>query len=82
MGACEALFSFCFNFCKVDNAFSFAQYRNLSYSNEATNYFCNRNILVRSNGGYDLRPQEHPFVDKHLRFDYFQSFDFGILDLV
>ena len=23
---------------------------------------------MRSNGGYDLRPQEDPFVDKHLRF--------------
>ena len=23
---------------------------------------------MRSNGGYDLRPQVDPFVDKHLRF--------------
>ena len=46
-----------------------AQYRNLSCSSEATNYSCNSNILVESNGGYDLRPQEHPFVNKHLRFN-------------
>ena len=69
-----------------------AQYRNLSCSNEATNYFCNRNILVVSNckrnilvvsnGGYDLRPQERPFVDKHLRVNHFQSFDCGIVHLV
>ena len=36
----------------------------MSCSNEATNYFCNSNNLVGSNGGYDLRPQDHPFVDK------------------
>ena len=45
-------------------------------------YFCNRNILVRSNGGYDLRPQKHPIVDHHLRLDHFQSFDCGIVHLV
>ena len=59
-----------------------AQYWNLSCLNEATNYLCNGNILVRSNGEYDLRPQEHPIVDKHLRFDHFQSFDCGMFHLV
>ena len=39
-------------------------------------------ILVWSNGEYDLHPQEHPIVDKVLRLDDFQSFDYGILDLV
>ena len=39
-------------------------------------------ILVLSNGECDLHPQEHPFVDKHLRLDHFQSFEYGILDLV
>ena len=39
-------------------------------------------ILVRSNGEYDLHPQEHPIVDKILRLDDFQSCDYGILDLV
>ena len=59
-----------------------AQYRNLSCLNEATNCFCNSNILEMSNGGCDLRPQDHPFVDKHFRFDHFQSFDCGIVHLV
>ena len=59
-----------------------AQHRNLSCSNEATKYVCNSIILVGSNGGYDLRPQEHPFVDKHLRLDHFQSFDCGIVHLL
>ena len=40
------------------------------------------NIVVESNGGSDLRPQEHPFVDKHLRLDHFRSFDCGIFHLV
>ena len=35
-----------------------------------------------SNGGYDLRPQDHPFGDEDLRFDQFQSFDCGIVHLV
>ena len=48
-----------------------AQYRNLSCSNEATNYFCNSYVLVASNDVYDLRPQDHPFVDKDLRLDQF-----------
>ena len=29
---------------------------------------------MESNGGYDLRPQDHPFGDKDLRFDQFQSY--------
>ena len=37
---------------------------------------------MESNGGYDLRPQDHPFGDKDLRFDQFQSFDCGIVHLV
>ena len=37
---------------------------------------------MRSNGGYDLHPQEHPIVDKFLHLDDFQSFEYGILDLV
>ena len=57
-------------------------YRNLSCSNEATNYFGNRKIVVKSDGGYDLRPQEHPINDKDLLFDDFQSPEYGILDLV
>ena len=64
-----------------------AQYWNLSCLIEATNYSCNDNILVvssvvGSSGGYDLHPQEHPIFGKVLRLDYFQSFDYGILDLV
>ena len=35
-----------------------------------------------SNGECDLHPQEHPIVEKDLRLDEFQSFDYGILDLV
>ena len=35
-----------------------------------------------SNGECDLHPQEHPIVDKGLRLDDFQSFEYGILDLV
>ena len=35
-----------------------------------------------SNGEYDLHPQEHPIVDKDLRLDDFQSFEYGILNLV
>ena len=31
---------------------------------------------------YDLRPQDHPFVDKDLRFYQFESFDCGIVHLV
>ena len=37
---------------------------------------------MRSNGGCDLHPQEHPIVDKDLRLGDLQSFDYGILDLV
>ena len=59
-----------------------AQYQDLSCSNEATNYFCNDNIHVGSNGGYDLRPKKNPFVNKHLRLDHSQSFDCGIVHLV
>ena len=36
---------------------------------------------MRSNGECDLHPQEHPIVDKDLRLDDFQSFDYGILGL-
>ena len=39
-------------------------------------------ILVLSNGECDLHPQEHPIVDKSLRLDDFQLFEYGILDLV
>ena len=35
-----------------------------------------------SNGECDLHPQEHPIVDKDLRLDDFQPFEYGILDLV
>ena len=59
-----------------------AQYWNLSCLNEATSYSCNDNFLVGSNGGYDLHLQEHPIVDKHLRLDHFQSFDYGMFHLV
>ena len=59
-----------------------AQYWNLSCLNEATNYSCNGDILVGSNGGHDLHLQEHPIVDKHLRLDHFPSFDCGIVHLV
>ena len=37
---------------------------------------------MRSNGECDLHPQEHPIVDKLLHLDDFQSFEYGILDLV
>ena len=39
-------------------------------------------IFVRSNGEYDLHPQEHLIVDEDLRLDDFQSFEYGILYLV
>ena len=61
---------------------SFAQYWNLACSNEATNYSCRKSILVGSNGGYGLHPQERPIFGKVLSLDYSQSFDYGILDLV
>ena len=35
-----------------------------------------------SNGECDLHPQEHPIIDKDLRLDCVQSFEYGILDLV
>ena len=35
-----------------------------------------------SNGGYDLRPQDHPFVDEDLLFYQFESFDCGIVHLL
>ena len=31
---------------------------------------------------YDLRPQGHPFGDKDLQFDQFQSYSFGVCHLV
>ena len=52
VGTCEFPASFSFNCCKVDNAClksglrCTGTYRNLSCSNEATNYFYNSNILV------------------------------------
>ena len=54
---------------KVRSVLHWQKYRNLSCSNKATNYSCDGNILVGSNGEYDLHSQEHPSVDKHLRFD-------------
>ena len=54
-------------------------YWNLACSNEATNYSYRESILVRSNGGYDLHPQEHPIFGKVLPLDYFQSFEYRIL---
>ena len=36
---------------------------NLSCSNESTNYFCNYNFLLESNGVYYFRPQDHPLCD-------------------
>ena len=71
-----------FQHVRVMPVHTVAQYRKLSCSNEATNYFCNCYILVGSNGGYDLRPQDHPFVDKDLRFYQFESFGCGIVHLV
>ena len=50
--------------------------------NEATICSYSESILVLSNGERDLHPQEHPIVDKRLRLDDFQSFEYGILDLV
>ena len=38
-------------------------------------------IPVRSNGECDIYPKEHNSVDKVLRLNDFQSFDYGILDL-
>ena len=35
-----------------------------------------------SNGECGLHPQEHPIVDKGLHLDDFQSFEYGVLDLV
>ena len=37
---------------------------------------------MESNGEYDLRPQDHPFGDKDLRFDQFKSYSFGTFRLV
>ena len=56
--------------------------RTLLFLNEATIYSKSASSLVRSNGECDLHPQEHPIVDKDLRPDDFQSFDYGIFDLV
>ena len=55
-----------------------AWYRNLSCLNESTNYCCKCQLVVNLNGGFDLRPQNHPFGDKDLRFDQFQSYSCGI----
>ena len=87
MGVCKAPSSFCVNCCKVDNAFLKADLCFLRtvlepWSTEATSYSCRESILVGSNGGYDLHPQEHPIFGKDLRLDYFHSFVYGILDLV
>ena len=43
---------------------------------------CNYQFLVESNGGYDLRPQDHPFGDKDLRSEQFQTYSCGICHLV
>ena len=43
---------------------------------------CLFKIRSVSNGGYDIHPQEHPFVYKHLRLEHFQSFDYGMFHLV
>ena len=59
-----------------------AWYQNLACLNEATICSCNGSILVLSNGECDLHPQDHPIVDKLLHLDDFQSFEYGILDLV
>ena len=59
-----------------------AWYWNLAYLNEATICSCSESILVLSNGECDLHPQEHPIVDKLLHLYDFQSFEYGILDLV
>ena len=56
-------------------------YRNQSCLNESTNYLKNCQFLVESDSGYDLRPQDHPFGDKDLRFDQFQSYSCGIFHL-
>ena len=37
---------------------------------------------MKSNGEYDLHPQEHLIVDKGLRLDDFQSFEYGMFDRV
>ena len=56
--------------------------KNLAYLKEATICSYSESILVLSNGECDLHPQEHPIVDQDLRLDDFQSFEYGILDLV
>ena len=45
-------------------------------SNEATSYSSRESILVESNSGNDLHPQEHPIFGKILRLYCFQSFDY------
>ena len=54
---------------------------NLVRTNPPINYFCNCQLLVESNSGYDLRSQDHPFGDKDLRFDQFQLYSCGICHL-
>ena len=49
---------------------------------QATICSYSRSILVLSNGGCALHPQEHPIVHKLLHLNDFQSFEYGILGLV
>ena len=82
------LLRFDFNCCKVHNACLKSglcvtgTVLNLACSNEATSYSYGESILVRSNGECDLHLRVHPIVDNGLRLDDFQSFDYGVLDLV
>ena len=62
--------------------FTHVKNENLAYLSEATICSYSGRILVLSNGEYDLHPQKHPIVDKNLHLDDFQSFEYGILDLV
>ena len=84
MGVCETPSSFCFNCCKVDNAFF--EVRSVRRSHSIGT------LLVRMKPPITLVERVFlwgqmvgmifSFFGKILRLDYFQSFDNGILDFV
>ena len=88
MDVCKNPSSFCFNCCKVDNACLKSGLCSTGKVFEPVLFevchqlFFVMIIFLRVKSGYDLHLQEDPIVDKHLRLDHLQSFDYGMFHLV
>ena len=84
----KILLLFCFNCCKVDNACvklglcSTGKVFEPVLFEVCHQLFFVMIIFLRVKSGYDLHLQEDPIVDKHLRLDHLQSFDYGMFHLV